>query len=87
MTCHIIVLNLLILVILCHFSTAKLLMSPNIMVRGGVKKPPLGSMLKAFWLTLIDPSNEESLKNKKPKTKTDSNAGKSRHVKGRSLKD
>jgi hypothetical protein len=34
-------------------------------LRGGAKKLSIGAILKAFWLTLIDPSNEEGLKQSK----------------------
>ena len=54
------------------------------MKSSSVKRKKAG-MLKAFWLTLIDPSNEESLKEEGKKRVVDiKNRGK---VKGRSLKD
>jgi len=54
-------------------------------IRAGQKRPSLKTMFKAFWLTLVDPRNEESLKHDVEKSKKDSKIGRGR--KGRSLKD
>ena len=53
-------------------------------IRGG-KRPNLKTMFKAFWLTLVDPRNEESLRYDIDKRKSDWKVKKGR--KGRSLKD
>lgn len=86
----------IMLVILCH---ASIVMSAPLLaksppphelitgIRGGAKRPHFGAMIKAFWLTLVDPANEESLKYKKDKAKKDGQTGKGAQVKGRSLKD
>ncbi len=54
-------------------------------IRAGQKRPSLKTMFKAFWLTLVDPRNEESLKHDVEKRKKDSKILRGR--KGRSLKD
>lgn len=37
---------------------------------GGAKRPGLKQMFSAFWLSLVDPSNVESLKNEQKKDKS-----------------
>lgn len=75
------------MVLFVELSSASPWKSNAVMMRAVSRKPGLGAMFKAFWLTLVDPANEESLKTKKGKPQENKSTGKIKHVKGRSLKD
>ncbi len=75
---------LIVLLVLCLHISGAIKSDTTTKSSGSVHRKKAG-MLKAFWLTLIDPSNEESLKEEGKRRVTDiKNKSK---LKGRSLKD
>lgn len=58
----------------------------SFLIRGGAKKPSFFGMLKAFWLSLIDPSNEEGLRQAQSGKAVAAKKGK-KASKGRKLSD
>lgn len=76
---------LVVVSVLCLHISDAIKSDRSIKSSGSVPKRKKASMLKAFWLTLIDPSNEESLKEEGKRRVADiKNKSK---LKGRSLKD
>eukprot|EP01039_Chlorochromonas_danica_P010152 gene10152-11235_t len=59
----------------------------SFLIRGGAKKPSFFGMIKAFWLSLIDPSNEEGLRQAQSGKAVVAKKGNKKASKGRKLSD